>query len=143
MKRYSIGYPGGWVEHHNKPEQACLLIDPEPFTFPEDSEPPPVALRTFLLDETFDAVVRSLTEDSSRTVLRREETNLGGRRTVILELQSTGGALEEKGTKIYFYVMDKDGKAFAAEAYAPPRRTNRYPEFKQVLDQAVKTLKFF
>lgn len=143
MKRFSIGYPGGWVTHHVKAEDACNLFDPETFTYIEDSEGPEVAMTAFLHNENVDQIVKVSSDEQFRKTIKRTDTQVGGRRAVLLELEATGSGMEEKGSRIYEYFIDRDGRAFSVGTFVEPKKAQRYAEFQAVIDQAVKTLKFF
>jgi hypothetical protein len=143
VKRFSIGYPGGWVTHHVKAEDACNLFDPESFTYVEDSEGPSVAMTAFLYTENVDQIVKISSDDQARKVIKMTNTQVGGRRSVLIELEATGSGIEEKGTKIYEYFIDRDGRAFSVGTHVEPKRAQRYAEFQAVIDQAAKALKFY
>jgi hypothetical protein len=148
---YSIGYPAGWYTTHLNDEQACEYFDPEPFEILEGTEFPPTALFATLTDEPVETYVDQLTDPMFFETIRREETRVDGRPAVIVETAATGEGEAEPGERTYAYVVDvgcigdvcvKAGRAFVVLATALPG-VERYGEFKAVVDEAVKTARFF
>jgi hypothetical protein len=92
---------------------------------------------------TVDQLVDQITaHESERKVLKKEEIKVGDRRAVVLETEATGRGDETARSRAYEYVIDRDGQAFNVRSYVEPNRLPRYTEFRSVIDQAVKTLKF-
>lgn len=142
VEKFSIGYPGGWVTHHVEVEDACNIFDPESFVYPPEG--PSKAMAVILQTLTVDEVVEQITDtpNSELRVLRKEENKLDSRRAVIIETEATGQGDDPARTMRYDYVIDRDGRAFSVIGYAQPSRLSRYPEFRSVVDQSVKTLNF-
>jgi hypothetical protein len=142
-KRFSIGYPGGWVTRNEGAEDACGMFDPENFDFPREG---PSSIGMVVIGDglTVDQLINQITApEAERKVLKKEETKVGDRRAVLLETEATGRGDETAKSHVYEYVIDRNGKAFNVRTYVEPNRMSRYAEFRSVIDQAVKTLKFF
>ena len=139
---YSISYPSGWYTTHLRPSQACEYFDPEPFEIIEGTEFPSTGLFAALTDESVEAYLEQLTDPMFFETIRREETSVGGRPAVLVEIASTGQGESEPGQRTYGYVVDRDGRAFVVLAIALPD-DERYENFKAVADEAVQTALFF
>jgi hypothetical protein len=143
VKKFSIGYPGGWVTRNEGAEDACGIFDPEAIDYPREGPSSAGMIVIAALTTTVDELVTQITApEAERRVLKKEESRIGERRAVILETEATGRGDETGRSRIYEYVVDKDGAAFTVRTYAEPNRLSRHAEFRSVIDQAVKTLKF-
>jgi hypothetical protein len=139
---YTIGYPSGWYTTHLRPAQACEYFDPEPFEIVAGTEFPPTGLFAALTDQSVESYVEQLTDPMFFETIRREETTVGDRRAVLVETEATGQGESEPGERTYGYVLDHGGRAFAVLAIGLPG-DERYVEFKNVADEAVRTVLFF
>ena len=93
---YSIAYPAGW---HRDPR--CTFFDPERITVPANSDFYGAALEVQVAQDSWSNVVRGLTDRRFfRTVSRRDVT-VNGRRGVLVEVESTGEGLYERGYSLY------------------------------------------
>jgi hypothetical protein len=140
---YSIGYPGGWYTTHLRPAQACEYFNPEPFEILEGTEFPPTGLFAFLTDQTVDSYVEQATDPMFFETIRQEDTTVGERSAVLIETAATGQGESEPGERTYGYVVavGPEEDAFVVLATGLPG-DERYEEFKDVADEAVKTAQF-
>ncbi len=98
---YSIAYPTGW--HH---DPNCAFFDLRPFTVPENSDFYGTALEVQVAQDSWENVVRGLADERFAQTMSRRELRVGGRRTVLLEVEATGEGLYERGYALYAYVVD-------------------------------------
>jgi hypothetical protein len=140
---YSIDYPSGWYTTHLRPAQACEYFHPEPFEIVEGTEFPPTGLFVFLTDQTVDSYVQEATNPMFFETVRREDTTVGERSAVLIETTATGQGESEPGERTYGYVVavGPEEDAFVVLATGLPG-DERYDEFKDVADEAVKTAQF-
>lgn len=134
---YSIGYPPAWFA-----DDACRFFDPDRSEIREETEQLDTALEVVPATETFDQVVASMTDPDSWRVVSRTDTQISGRRAVTLELEATGEGFPEAQTKVFAYVLDREGRGLVVKTSAPPRRGSRYAEFVEVVKLAVGSLRF-
>ncbi len=142
VRRYRIGYPGGWHTDFLVPEQRCRVFDPEPFEIPPGSEFPMTALTAVPTLERFDRVLRSVLDPAFNRTVHQKNVRVNGRRAVRIEQVATGDGPEERGTRRYGYVLDVRGRAFIVDTTATPD-DQAYAQQKSVVDTAVRTLRFF
>ena len=140
---YSIGYPGGWYTTHLRPAQACEYFNPEPFEILEGTEFPPTGLFVFRTNQTVDSYVDQATDPMFFETIRREDTTVGERPAILIETAATGQGESEPGERTYGYVVavGPEEDAFVVLATGLPG-DERYEEFKDVADEAVKTARF-
>jgi hypothetical protein len=138
---YSIGYPAGWYTTHLEPAQSCEYFDPRPFEIVPGTEFPPTALFAAQTDESVETYVDQLTDPMFFDTIRREETTVSGRPAVLVETVARGEGESEPGERTYGYVIDNDGRAFVVLATGLPG-DRRFSAFKDVADQAVRTVRF-
>jgi hypothetical protein len=140
---YSISYPSGWYTTHLRPSQACEYFDPEPFQILEGTEFPPTALFVARTEQSVESYVEQLTDPMFFETLQREDTSVGDRPAVLVEVEATGQGESEPGERTYGYVVavGVEGFAFVVLASGLPG-DERYEEFKTVADEAVKTAQF-
>ena len=116
---------------------------PEPFEIVEGTEFPPTGLFVFLTDQTVDSYVEEATNPMFFETVRREDTTVGERSAVLIETTATGQGESEPGERTYGYVVavGPEEDAFVVLATGLPG-DERYDEFKDVADEAVKTAQF-
>jgi hypothetical protein len=138
IKGFSIDYPAGWYTDHPAPELACLFFDPRRFEVPKDGDFTGTALE-IRLGGAFDDVLAEMTESQFWEARTQEETEAAGRRAVRIEGQSSG-KLFERGTVAYGYVIDREGEAFVVVTSSTVGID--YTPWKQIVDKAVRTVRF-
>ncbi len=137
---YSIGYPGDW--HAATGEWQCQFFHPDPFTIPENSEFPPLALNAAQTTETVASYRAAMTDPTSNTVLRNEDVTVLDRPGVRFETVSLGLGLDEVGTRRYGYIIDSGGgQAFVVWTIGRVGET-RYDDWKFVVDIARSSVRF-
>lgn len=140
---FSIAYPGGWDTAHLTAEQACNLFDADPITLDPNAGWPPVDMEVIPTGETVQRILRNKTDASTYRVIRREDVTVAGLKAVRLETVVIDDGFFAKGTKIYGYTIDRDGKAFVVETIAPPPTSDdRYAALRQTVDTAAESLRF-
>jgi hypothetical protein len=146
---YSISYPATW--HEWTQGRSCSLFDPSPIAasavFPDDwiwhtGHHPTAALQVANYPSDFSYVLDRLTQGGFETVVTQSETQVAGHRAVVVEALSTGAGAYPAGSRTYSYIVDHAGKGFDLSTVALADRAARFPEFKQDLDRAARTLKF-
>jgi hypothetical protein len=137
----SMGYPGDWHTTSLTPSDACSLFHPEPFTIIPNSEGPLVALHVYQSEFTADGMLDAFTDPTHYTTVMTAATTAVGRPAYRFEVVSLGVALISEGTRLYGYIIDRGGKAFALYTLAAAGET-RYNNWKFVVDTAKGTLKF-
>ena len=138
---FEIDYPVGWHTAELNPQQACQQFDPIAFTIPVDSEYPLTALNAVLTQDVFDPDRSGAGDPTVRTLLR-EEATVDGRRAVRFEQTLIEQGMYPVGTMWYGYAIDRDGLEFRVFTMAVPAGAGDYTDWKMVVDQAVKTLRF-
>lgn len=133
-----ITYPAGWFT----PTQAafrCLLFDPDPFTVPEQSETPHVAVAVVQMQGSYDAEVARLRGAPFDTIVAEQDFTLGGRHTTCFTLSASGEALLEAGTRTYLCISDFDGVAIGFENVSPSGASDDSHDahVRQIADNAV------
>ena len=141
-RRYSIGFPAGWYTTHLSAAQACEYFDPRPFEIVPGTEFPPTALFAAQTTESVETYVGTLTDPMFFRTVRREDIELSGRRAILVETVATGEGESEPGERRYGYVLDRDQRAFVVLATGLAG-DGRYPDFKDVADEAARTVRFF
>jgi hypothetical protein len=132
---YSIAYPPGW--HHDR---NCAFFDPEPFTVPANSDFYGTALEVQVAQESWENVVRGLTDERFARLRSRRELRVNGRRAVLVEVEATGEGLYERGYGLYAYVVDPGGRPpLVVQATRPPGAD--WGSRKAVADRAVRSLR--
>ena len=132
---YSIAYPTGW--HHDR---SCALFDPRPFTVPQNSDFYGTALEVQVAQDSWENVVRGLTDERFARTLSRRDLRVGGKRTALLEVEATGEGLYERGYALYAYVVDADPRP-PVIVQATRRPGAAWGERKRVADRAVRSLR--
>jgi hypothetical protein len=139
---YALGYPSDWHAPALSAESQCTFFDPAPIQLPESSDALGAALEVAPAQQSFEVLVRSLTNERFERVLERRELTISGRRAVEVVSQATGEGLLERGTESATYVVDHGPE--------PPLllRTVRTPhanweERLRILDEAARTLILF
>lgn len=140
--RYAIGYPAGWYTTHLDAAQACEYFDPEAFEIVPGTEFPPTALFAAQTSESVAVYVETITDRMFFETVRREDTTVAGRAAVLVETVATGEGENEPGERRYGYVIDRDGRAFVVFATGLPGDA-RYPDFREITDEAAATAQFF
>jgi hypothetical protein len=135
---FSIDYPTGWYTDHPSPELACRFFDPRPFEVPEEGDFTGTALEV-RLGGTFDDALADFTGSQFWEVQTQEETEAAGHRAVRIEGQSTG-RLFERGLVTYGYLVDREGDAFTVVTTSTVGID--YTPWKQIVDKAVRTVRF-
>jgi hypothetical protein len=138
IRGFSIDYPAGWYTDHPTPELACRFFDPGRFEVPTDGERMITALEV-RLGGRYDDVVSELTSSQYWDAQTHEETEVAGRRAVLIEGQSSG-RLFEFGLVAYGYVIDREGDAFTVITSSTVGID--YTPWKQIVDKAVRTVRF-
>ncbi len=134
---YSIAHPPGWHTAHG-----CRYLDPEPLDIPPYTDGFFSALMTVDDDVPFNEMAQR-SNDRFVVILTREQTTVGGRPAVRYEMESTGEGLLDKGSRVYSYVIDRSGRSFeVATAWFPGTSPAEYQLRKQIVDQAVQTIRF-
>ena len=130
---YSIAYPADWHQAH------CAFFDPEPFEVPENSDFYGAALEVLVAQDSFDNLVRGLTDPRFSRVISHEDVTINGLRGARVEVEATGKGLFERGYGIYAYVLDVPGRPpVIVQATRPPRAG--WGDRKTVADRAVRSL---
>jgi hypothetical protein len=132
---YSIAYPAGWHRDRN-----CAFFDPKPFTLPENSDFYGAALEVQVAQDSWANVVRGLTDRRFARTISRRDVRVGGRRAVLVEVESTGEGLFERGYRLYAYVVDVTGRP-PIVVQATRRPGAAWGNRKQVADRAVRSLR--
>ena len=134
---FSIAHPPGWHTAHG-----CRYLDPEPLDIPPYTDGFFSALMTADGDLPFEEMAQR-SNDRFVVILAREQTTVGGRPSVRYETESTGEGLLDKGSRVYSYVIDRSGRSFeVATAWFPGTSPAEYQDRKQIVDQAVHTIRF-
>lgn len=134
---FSIGHPAGWYT-----ALGCRFLDPKPLDITPRSDGFVAALMTHEGEITFAAASARQTNETS-VVLLQEATTVGSRRAVRYETEATGNGLYDKGTRLYRYVLDRNGQSFeVSTAWFPGTSTADYQTRKGWVDQAIKTVRF-
>jgi hypothetical protein len=137
---YAIAYPADWHAPALSAESECTFFDPEPIQLPENSDVYGAALDVAPAQESFDNVVRGLTDPKFEDVLEREDVRIAGRRAVRVESRSTGAGLFEKGLVSATYVVDRGSEPpLVLRAFGAPGGQPR----RDVLDRAARSLVLF
>jgi hypothetical protein len=132
---YSIAYPPGWHRDRN-----CAFFDPKPFTVPENSDFYGAALEVQVAQDSWENVVRGLTDERFGRTINRRELQVNGRRAVLAEVEATGQGLYERGYTTYAYVVDVAGRA-PVIVQATRRPGTVWGTRKRVADRAVRSLR--
>jgi hypothetical protein len=149
VQRFSVGYPGNWFTFSPTLELACHYFDPNSFSYSagdelEHGQEPKAATRSFMGSSTFETHVNLSTEPADYNVLLKEPTQISGLPALRYETEyKQEGGFSEVGTKTYGFIVNRGGKAFFLIASVPPARIKDYPSYKVVIDQAIKTVKFY
>ncbi len=109
--RLRLTYPAGW--HTNGAPEPCALFDPDPFTVPEQSEAPTVAVMVAKEESAFDPAAERLRSSPSVRIDAERPTTLGGRPAICFTMISNGMALLETGTRTYLCLVDFGDSAVA------------------------------
>lgn len=136
---YSIAYPPGWDSARVSP--GATLFDEDLITLDPNAGWPPVDLEVIANPETFARVLRTKTAEGSFRTVRKEDTTIAGVPAVRLETVVTGGGLFANGTRIYGYILDRDGTAFTIETIVAPDAAG-YDELTGIVDTAAESLRF-
>lgn len=142
VEGYSIGYPSDWYTDSLGPETECVWFDPQPFQLEEDTEGPVAALNARAEAVSFDDV--GATIPSEARLVTEEETTVAGHAAIRLEyVYEEEGPLLPEGTRVYEYRIDREGELFLVMTTALPETDDEtYQDHKDVVDQAVETLRF-
>lgn len=146
---YSIGYPGEWfttdvLNGEQDPRYACRWFDPAPFdesgnvvsegfAYPLEVGVRIGGLDDVLADETTGGV----------QVLMTEDTTVGGRRAVRLEVEFGDGPILPAGTRLYEYLIELTPEStlriFTADQ---PGVAWTFDENRSIVDLAASTIRF-
>ena len=133
----SIAYPTGW--HHHA---SCAFFDPKPFSVPENSDFYGTALEVQVAQDTWENVVRGLTDEQFARTIERRDVRVNGRRAALVEVEATGEGLYERGYSLYAYVVDVPGRP-PIVVQATRRPGEAWGGRKAVADRAVHSLRLF
>jgi hypothetical protein len=140
---YSIEYPGSW--HTDTPARTeCRYFDPAPVEYTPNSDGFMFAMMLGTDNRPFEEALRPLTGADSRTLIH-EETTVGGRRAVRYEVEliSGGRGLLPDHSRLYGYLVEREGIAFGVTTYwIPDQPMAQYRVWKDTVDRAVTTLRF-
>jgi hypothetical protein len=132
---YSIAHPPGW--HHDR---HCAFFDPKAFTVPENSDFHGTALEVQVAQDTWENVVRGLTDPSFARTISRREVQVAARRASLVEVEATGEGLFERGYGVYAYVVDVPARPpIVVQATRAPGAA--WGNRKQVADRGVRSLR--
>lgn len=149
VDKFSVGYPGTWFTFRPKQELTCAYFDPAPFTYSKDADlehggGPKAAMRANMGSSDLETHGQINTEPSDYNVLLKENTKVLGSKALRFETEyKQEGGFEEVGTRTYGFIIDRGGRAFFLMAKATPSKAKDFPGYKSVIDQAVKTVRFF
>ena len=132
---YSIAYPRGW--HH---DPNCAFFDPESFEVPENSDFYGAALEVQVAQDSWANVVSGLTDSRFFRTVSRRALRVNGRAAALVEVESTGDGLFERGYRLYAYVVDVPGRP-PVVVQATRRPGAAWENRKQVADRAVRSLR--
>ena len=132
---YSIAYPTGW---HHDPQ--CAFFDPRPFTVPQNSDFYGTALEVQVAQDSWENVVRGLTDARFWRTVSRRDLRVGGNRTALLEVEATGEGLYERGYTVYAYVVDAGARP-PVVVQATHRPGVSWGDRRRVADRAVRSLR--
>jgi hypothetical protein len=141
LRGSSMAYPGGWFTTELRPADRCSQFHPEAFTIPAAGEFPLTALNAVQTEESLAQYMAQATDPAFVTVTRRTSTTVLGLPAERFETNSLGEGLDELGTRVYGYAINRGGKAFVVWTVARAGET-RYASWKTIVDQAVTTLRF-
>lgn len=138
---YRIGYPAGWHTAGLGAGKVCMLFDPKPIVITPGSEYPLVRLEVVATGADYAEIVAARVHKDYFAVTTRKDVTVAGRKALLIETVANGeDGLFGKGTIVYGYVVDVDGKAFIIQTAmksdadaAAARRT---------IDTAASTLRF-
>ena len=82
----------------------------------------------------------SSTDKQFWKVIQRKNTRIAGRRAVVVEAESTGEGLLDKGARVYAYLVDRDSRGFFVRTTEAPGRN--YVALKRVVDLAARSVRF-
>lgn len=137
---YSVAYPEEWYTVEG--QYLCRFFHPEPFTIPENSEFPLLALNVEQTQYTIAEYRAIVTDPMYYTTVLNEDVTILGRPGVRFETVATGEGLNEAGTRRYGYLIDHGGgKALVVWTVALPSES-RYDSWKSIVDVARDTVRF-
>lgn len=141
---FAVGYPAAWYTTHLTAEDACQNFDPKSFEIPSESDFCCTQLSVFTNPGTHESAMKQLTDPMFYRTLSREDLKVGGLPAVRLELEATGELVEERGTLLYVYVVDRGSRGFLqVTTYRFPDRSDGYERRKTIVDRAAASLRFF
>lgn len=132
---YSIAYPPSWHRDRN-----CAFFDPEPFTVPENSDFHGTALEVQVAQDSWENVVRGLTDPRFARTVSRREVSIGGRPAALVEVEATGEGLFERGYGIYAYVIAVPARPPIVVQATRPAGAD-WGNRKRVADRAARSLR--
>jgi hypothetical protein len=132
---YSIAYPPGW---HREPN--CAFFDPRPFEVPENSDFYGAALEVQVAQDSWANVARGLTDSRFFRTISRRQVRVNGRPATLVEVESTGEGLFERGYRLYAYVVDVPGRP-PVVVQATRRPGTAWGGRRAVADRAVRSLR--
>jgi hypothetical protein len=132
---YSIAYPRGW--HH---DGNCAFFDPEQITVPENSDFYGAALEVQVAQDSWANVVRGLTDGRFFRTISRRQVRVNGRPAAVVEVESTGAGLFERGYRLYAYLVDVPARPpIVVQATRQPGEG--WGNRKLVADRAVRSVR--
>lgn len=138
---YTLQYPADWHTEPDNDYPVCHYFHPESFSVPDGGEATHFGAIVAVVPESFEVVRGWSSDERFERVLSEVETVVNGRPAVVIESESTGEGLLDRGTLTYRYVVDLgDGRAVDAST-----RTTEgldYDANKAVLDAMMASLEF-
>jgi hypothetical protein len=137
---FALAYPRGWHTDPAVPDGACFFFDPKPFQVPEASDFGGTALEVQVAQQDPELLVQAMLNPRFTTSRKRDSAIAAGRRVSRVEFVTNGEGLQDAGTRVYAYVVDRDDlpPLVIQTSAAPGKRLQR-----DVVDEAAQSLRLF
>ncbi len=151
---YTVSYPVGWQTNSGEVVKQCQIFDFRSVQLRERSEDFDEAVYFDLENVPFERIVNApsqglkvISRTETMVGVKRSSTvseacpkDIGNRRAVVTETESTGLTILPKGVRSYKYLIDFKGKTLIVVTYQV--KSQNYQRNKKVLDKMIDSIKF-
>jgi hypothetical protein len=138
---YTVRYPASWftVEHGSVP---CRFFHPEPFTLPESTEAPGLAVRVVVAPAPFDVIVPPLHgQGAIDETLSRRNGFVARHRTARIDSRTRNAGILPAGTRQLTWYVETGEETLVATT-SDNASSGRFGSNAEVLDAIVAALRF-
>ncbi|MBW3588281.1 MAG: hypothetical protein KY429_02555 [Actinobacteria bacterium] len=132
-------YPDDWYVNDPETGSACSWFHPDPFELPQNTEATNIAIRIAVESADFEDVSEGITRGPGvREVLSQRESTVVGRKSLRVEIISSGEDLYPEGTRQTIWLVNWEENSLVASTTSVAEA--EYSDSVRVLDQMIDSL---